>query len=917
MEKSSSGNSNKISEKLLNLFFTFLTALFSIMFLANIDSSLFYTKELDYLLLIAASLAFFGKNGFSGLHFLALTISYSVHCYSAQFVGNFDIFYSISWLLNAVILIKSPALIDFSIVYHLGLSFEPSMTRTTGLGMQMSFYCSQQAILIMAATLQRLQDKKTVFTFDSRHIVVVFIGLFMLSKHCLAISAGCTSEFLMLFASLVLFWSIKRENGTRNFLLAFLLGGVMVALISIANLLLVSEGLSEILRRRASAANLHPNRIAVWLFTGLWMAMLLKPLVQWTQQRFLSVFTGLLWITLVFTGSRLVLLLAVVSFAYYFFFSGKLKLSASMKFLFSLMVFFAALRFFQQFNIAESLQNERFAIWYSAWNSFLAKPFTGHGIMSFSYLPQSFRQESCFWLYDWNYPHAHQGILELLNWGGIPFLLAFAFIWVKAWQRNNAHVFRAGLLFVTISAMPDFAWSSPSLVAIATYFLFFNSRTSGIPVPHLRNTRWELVPIVILIIAILGAFAFENNIQGFELAGKDFAKSGKVWPKLASESVFNLKNDPSPKLHFILWQAAAGFETSTLLKSSMELVEKYPQYYVGWFLLGRMQEISNNYIEASNCYERSLRLEPRDLNGIRNSRFIISRLRSGDKKVEDSKILNVLCRGNLGLPILFNNPEYGSNLAADAKRVAEATYTNEKYPEIERFYLIKNRVEWGTNPGSRSIEALINTNLPAWIKDELSAFLLMTKFSEMTVSREELEKQLQPESGSYSSKAICKIALEQNLQELALKAYQQHRRKFNFRNKNHEDLPAQFYAAKAFLSLKKFQQSIFELERIQAYDPANPFIFELKAHAYEGLGQKDWAIDSLKMAIMVFNNARTLPYYRENANEFSWPEGDHWTLVIEKTLRKRDPEALKYCSDRWNRFGKRLNQYYQRLSKPN
>jgi hypothetical protein len=53
--------------------------------------------------------------------------------------------------------------------------------------------------------------------------------------------------------------------------------------------------------------------------------------------------------------------------------------------------------------------------------------------------------------------------------------------------------------------------------------------------------------------------------------------------------------------------------------------------------------------------------------------------------------------------------------------------------------------------------------------------------------------------------------------------------------------------------------------------------------------------------------ARSLPFCRDKANNFNWPEGDHWTYTAEKTFRSSDPESYRYCKEEWQNAVTEIN----------
>jgi O-antigen ligase/tetratricopeptide (TPR) repeat protein len=866
----------------------------------------------DFIIIAIFALFYYIKNEFSGLYLLLLIISYDTHLYSLHSLGSFASFYQFSFLVNAAMVIWQPRWLEASILYHLGLSFENSMMHTTGLGMQISFYAGNQTILVLAAILRRISTGSLSARFDRRHLTAYFIGLFLISGHALNLSSGYTSGYLMFFFSLIVFFATTDEEKHDQFLVAFLLGGLIMVISALLNVAIISESLPEVFRRRASAAGCHPNRLATWVLAALWIINLVKERFKNFSSEFMLL-SFLLWALLIFTGARLILALALLSFAVYFLFSRKITFNFAFKLIAALIVLSSLYRFSQQFSLAEVVQNERFSIWKSALANISAQPIHGHGIMSFAFLPQSFNTESCFWILDWNYPHSHQLFLELLLWGGIPLLIAFLFVFTKSFFQARGSNLKITLATLMLTGMADFSWNTPSMTSLAVFFLFANFNTNSITRQIKLGKRQKILPAFLILISILGIFRLQFGVQAFERAGRNFANTHQNWSEDAEIGKKILFKDPFPLMHQIVWQTVAGEKIEKLLRKSEILTKRFPDYYAVWFINARLHELNGNLQKASEGYERSLSLEPRDLNGIRTARLLISRLELNMKTELHVMLLACLKRGNWGIPLLLNHPRFGEKLKNLTPEVARDYFSKPDSLAIDRFFLAKNLIEWGFKVDLEVVEDLRQQDFPAWIKDEIAAIELKIKSSNRTLSSDQLKQYLKESSGPAMCRIISELALAANDSEIAILAYQKHRRNFNFRNKNHEDLDAQFVAARAYLRAGKPEKAIFELDRVGAYDPGNPFVHYLYAKIFAATKQNDLAMVSLEKAMLYLLNARYNPFYKEGPNSFNWPEGDHWTLVTEKSLRKRSENSLEYCANKWKSLAQSIKKDFQAI----
>ncbi|GAB4272463.1 MAG: hypothetical protein Kow0029_11070 [Candidatus Rifleibacteriota bacterium] len=327
---------------------------------------------------------------------------------------------------------------------------------------------------------------------------------------------------------------------------------------------------------------------------------------------------------------------------------------------------------------------------------------------------------------------------------------------------------------------------------------------------------------------------------------------------------------------------------------------------------GRLAELMHDFEDASSSHRQSLKLEPRDLTGIRNARLAIASLRKNTGLIIDSELLACLLRDSLGLPMLLNHPDFGNALKERLIKIADRYLTNSQLPDINRLHGVRNAIEWGIELNYENILRRMKSDLPDWAEDELAA--AVTGFEKIE-SIANLDKMIQMATGSAVLRKIMIKAQSNGFDSLVDKAYKKLQSLYNYRNKNHDDLRARFIAAKSYLKTGAIEKALRELDFVWAYDQTNPFIECLYAEANLLKGKCDEAIRFYNKALNYIKVARNLPYYAERPNDYIWPEGDHWTLVIELTLRKRDPESFFYCRPQWDEFEKSIKKRLESLIK--
>jgi hypothetical protein len=898
---------NTLLNKIPDLMFVLLAGAF---LLINGEATLLFHGHVEadrYLIFVYAAALLFRKES-AGINILTLVISHSVHSYCAQSVGTFPELFQFSWLAMASYLVVKPESYQVAIVYQMGLTFDAAFMRTTGLGMQASFYCANLTLLLVAGSLEQILKKGITWKYDIRHLLVFAAGLFFLN--IFREQPVYTSDLTMLFAGLALFWTTISKNDKNLYIVALGLSGSIIALISIGNLAIISENFGEIFRRRAWAAGTHPNRIATWAFAMQLLLSLCDDIERFPGKKSARIFQVFLWAVIILTGARIVLALSIISQLFYY---GRELLKKRQALIAGgIILILAFARIMQKFSWAELIKNERLLIWYSAWQNIIRAPIAGHGFWTMSLLPQSFPAGAQYWAYDWNYPHAHQMFLELLTWGGLTLLLTAAAIFFAALLKNKTSAYRFCLAGFLATGLLDFAWGSPSMLALAFFLLFFDFA------PEERKCfRIDLkARLLLLLLGLVASFYCLNhhyNIRSFEIGTQRFASGKDGWAEQTAIASENLR-EPFPKMHLLIRKAAAGYNLNELIGRASALTLKYPDYYAVWFLAGRLLELNRNREAALTCYQKAVELEPRDLTGIRHARLMLTLLNGSDNvKLAslEERFLEIVKNGGWGLPLLINHRDFGQQARGLAANSINRLLQQKKMPDIELLFLFKNATEWGIPIDYQLAQKIDRQGLPPWLADEFEAALLKRRFStHRNLEKNDLEPFLKDNAGPALCKAVAGLAVDANFPDIVMKAYQLHRQAFNFRGKNYEDLQMQFYAAQGFLKSGNLVAARNELDRIAAFDHGNPAVFMLLAEVQRRLGNFVEENRLLQMARQFTLNCSFQPNFHFGVYDDNWPEGDHWTLVIEKTLRRRDNESRSYCENQWmdqiRRIDKRL-----------
>lgn len=923
---------NRLFENLQNLLPQLLAWVFNLLWLAKIfwqqHEFILPDTGLDgYLIAIifAAGIYFRRYSGFLPAFCL---LSYEVHAQAALQIENLQTLYILSWLACTLMVYRQPDRGCSLTLYHAALSFDPGSATTAGVGMQIGFSAVPVTIMFIAVFARELWNNRFGFDADSRHFAAIFALAWLAVNHHQGGGADLTAQFIAFAAASVLFYTTfsmaSNERERVRQVLAIAAGGVMVILVAFLNQALEAGNLAEFFSRRAYAGGLHPNHIACWCLAAIWALIAGSRDFAKFYQRRLRFFILLFLAMIVMTGARLIIAIAFGGLMLHFFLLRRKDTYASSqekplevnvggnspakhRILVAAAVIIIALvgvRVFYHFDYFDLAGNERFYIWKAAMNLIQQAPWTGHGVLQFAMLPQQIDSAAATWVYDWNYPHTHQGLLELLLWGGIPLLIAFAWAWYKALLVWNAAGLLIGFLSVSATIVADFTWRTPAMVVMAIFFLLLPAR------PAVKSEKVSnllkicvLLPLVVVVVWLL---QIHTGHLSYNRAISALGKGQGTWKTEINRAVSLLPFSSDIQMQRLLWKLSRESIDDEFSAQLESFRKSFPDFWPAIFIEARYNELKGDASAALNLYAQTLALEPVDLSGIRNARAALLAQELNDPRFTDF-LGNALARGEWGPAILLNHPKKADYFKQQAKAFAESFEPSDFFAAVKLAKILKNMAQNNVLGSSISWQRLKKFKLPDWLIDEALAARYQAEFKAgLSINIpdsvcDELQKH-----GSACWRTLAWIRLQQGDHEGFAGAYQQMLGKFNFRNKNYEELAGQFLFAQDAIQRKAYPEAIDMLQKLTMFDSSNPFISELMAQSFKATGDREKTEGYVSLARAQAQNARFEPFYREEPRNNLWPQGDQWVFLFEKVFRRHDKLASKYCETNWNSFLARL-----------
>ncbi|HNW35793.1 MAG TPA: hypothetical protein PKM25_12720, partial [Candidatus Ozemobacteraceae bacterium] len=301
----------------------------------------------------------------------------------------------------------------------------------------------------------------------------------------------------------------------------------------------------------------------------------------------------------------------------------------------------------------------------------------------------------------------------------------------------------------------------------------------------------------------------------------------------------------------------------------------------------------------------SLELEPRDPMGIRWGRAALTARRLGrDATVHAWRAIQ---RGVWGAACILDNPEYGGEFGktlaarlstfrirsgmevAQAWQAASALAEHGVLPlTLPRLPELGNEVSDALRDGLRCVDMQIASHT-AGAADVIASHAGC------------IDQFLGPRLHALGAMADS-LGRNDVLASIAPRL----RSVWSYRNKNDEDLRLSWWLAKASDRLHQPDQVSGYLDRLDAMDPANPWILELRGDVLRELGEADAAKAVYGAALRAVSVARLDPFFSSGPRELYTPAGDQWSYAFERAFRRYDDEAHAYHEREWNELAKRL-----------
>ncbi len=898
-------------------------------------------SALDLSVIALIVLAGLFRKRFSGFLPAFCLLSYEIHAQSAMRVENFQFFYIVSWMVCTYLLYRHPERAGSLTLYHAGLSFDPGSAVTMGVGMQAGLSAAPVTTLFLAFFSRELWNNRINFAADSRHFLAVAGLSWLAVNHYRGMAADITAQFIAVSSAMLLFWatcavaSDPREQ--QRHINAIAAGGVLIVAAAICNQAMESATFGEFFSRRAWAGSLHPNHLATWCLAAIWALVAgQKAYPQLHQNRRLMFSAFFLLMTLI-SGARIIIAITVVCLLLHFLLSGKDAKPAKEKVVSApdslrtrrlaaaiiviLILAFVSGRLFYKFDPLELARNERLFIWKAATQLISAAPFTGYGVLQFAMLPQYVSKEAAVWVYDWNYPHTHQGLLEILLWGGLPLLVIFLISWLRALSIWKSSGLAIAFLAVSTTIIADFTWRTPAMILLAFFFLlpkgkaafaaqnfsFFIKSALSLP----------LIAVVFWLMQLHSGFISYNQALAF------LTTRNGPWKPAISNAVNHLPFSVDAQMQRLLWKLSRERIDDEFETQLSQLRSTFPTFWPALYIEARKLELAGDLHTALQIYAETLAFERADLGGIRHARAALLAFRLNDNRLNEFTE-ETFARGGWGAAMLANHPEHGSSFKALALKIARNSKPEDFFAAVKLARIVKNLADNGVM-ADEFLPELTSAGLPAWLYDEVVGAVGLVKAKTIAARYEKVDfsetGQLKPRllspadratidalaeelrlHGSSSLRTLAWIRLEQADHGGFIAAYDQMLQRYNFRSKNYEDLAGQYaFARFAFLS-GDYLQALEMLQKLASFDAGCPFISKLLAQCYLTLEKPQQASFYVNLARKQVEFARLDPFYREEPRNILWPQGDQWIFLFEKVLRRSDPEARKYCESDWQKF---------------
>lgn len=831
--------------------------------------------------------------------------------------------------------------------YHLGLTFDPGICRPIGLGMSIGHDAAALDLLLLSAAVGRFLASPWPAW---RPLPAGVLGgglVWLLATHAVRPGGEVTADLLATLASVSLFLlalgpgaaaaaaggtpspavaagpdpgtggpAVPYAPGPDRLRQVLVLAGLPLVLAA-QGLTFLGEGdLWVALQKRVFAGGLHANLLAAWSLAML--AFILQP-GEWDlfppSTRRLARVGGFLvyFLTLIASGGRAAILVFLVMVAV----AARRRLPglspARAAVVVGAIIFLGLYKLWWTSLWGEVLHNERWFIWRAAVDLIQANPWTGWGLLAFGQLPQTLPPEMALIPYDWVYPHTHQLLLEVALTGGIPLLLLFLAC-LGLWAASPALTptgLTLGAGFLALGFF-DFVWFTPSLSALLLgVFLEALRDPAGVaprpgpaavgPRDPAAWARWVMVGLAAL--AGVGLLGIHQGPFLYRAALDRLQAGNPSWAGLLEKAVQARPGCLPLRLQRLLIRWGTGLPpTGDDLPELDGLVGGWPGYYLPRFLRGRVLMLLGQADRATGDLEESVRLEPRDLTGVRWGQLALAREWAGQDPA--SAAWEATRRGGWGAALVLDHPAVGASLsAALAGRWAVAV--------PDSIYAVGDLAEVGQQLSrrglvlpARGLPAALEAGLPPHIRETWD--LVALQQGALASGPAPALAAAFPDAegwGMARLEWLLEAAARAGDRDLFARVYPLVQDRVARRSKEHEHLRS------AFLSLR-FLPPGLALDRLQGLleaDPGNPWLLERFGDALAAAGRPDEARGAWQEALGLCPQVRLEPVFADGPRPWALgPTGDQWTFAFERVLRRFDVEAPRYHRVAWEAFLARL-----------
>ncbi|HEY9071621.1 MAG TPA: hypothetical protein VIV61_15275, partial [Candidatus Ozemobacteraceae bacterium] len=332
-----------------------------------------------------------------------------------------------------------------------------------------------------------------------------------------------------------------------------------------------------------------------------------------------------------------------------------------------------------------------------------------------------------------------------------------------------------------------------------------------------------------------------------------------------------------------------------------------PNYYLVHYIESRMQELGGNDRAALDACLRSLELEPRDPMGIRWGRAAIIARRLGLDA--GTYAWRAIQRGVWGAACVLDHPVYGAAFRREMAARLAGFRVGSAQELMQAHQASVALVDRGAASLTLPMLAGPAVMVPEWLTDGCGSVEL--KLASNTAGAASVIASAAAGLDTFlvaRLRALCAMADATGAFEIVDRAAERLRSVWSYRNKNDEDPWLLWWLARSALTRNDPAGALGLLDRLDAMDPANPWILERRGVALQALGDAREAREAFEAALRVVPIARLDPLFAAGPRELYAPAGDQWSFALERAFRRFDEEADAYHAEAWTRLRDALEQ---------